>query len=379
MRILQVVPGIGEEASGPSYSVPALSAALAANESISLQLHALKPSPAGSLSIEAVFHESIPLIPRLGISPKMRKALEKAVRSADIIHNHSLWMMPNIYPGDAVRGSNTRLLTSPRGTLSPWALSRSKYTKILMWHLFQKRTLQMSDCIHATSEAELTEIRAIGLRNPVAVIPNGIDLPAGGPPNKLGQRSRQLLFLGRVHPKKGLEDLLYAWRAVQNRFPEWELVIAGPGNPSYLSHLNRLHDSLRLTRCKFVGPVYGQAKWATFGNAELFVLPTRSENFGMAVAEALAAGVPALVSHGAPWRGLEDHDCGWWVPHGTQHLSKALLTAMAMSPVSLQAMGRRGRAWMASEYSWSSVGRMMLATYHWLLGGGIPPQWVYLH
>ena len=170
--------------------------------------------------------------------------------------------------------------------------------------------------------------------------------------------------------------LLPAWRAVQGRFPRWRLQIVGPDNGGYLAKMRRLAGELRLERIEFSGALFGGQKWQAYGEADLFVLPTYSENFGMSVAEALAAGTPAIVTKGAPWPGLEKHGAGWWVDIGVDPLVACFEDALCRSPDNLGEMGRRGRNWMEAEYSWSQVSRQMAETYRWILKGGSTPKWV---
>jgi glycosyltransferase involved in cell wall biosynthesis len=214
----------------------------------------------------------------------------------------------------------------------------------------------------------------MGFLQPVAVIPNGIDIPALVP--KQPGSYRTLLFLGRLHQSKGLDLLLPAWRAVQERFSDWRLVIAGPDNGGYLGKMQGLAAQLQLQRIEFVGAMKGRQKWEAYQAADLFVLPSYSENFGMTVAEALASGVPAIVSKGAPWERLEKKKSGWWVDIGIDPLVNCLEEALTQTPDTLAEMGHRGRAWMQTEFSWERVGAMMSQTYGWILNGGTRPEWV---
>jgi glycosyltransferase involved in cell wall biosynthesis len=238
----------------------------------------------------------------------------------------------------------------------------------------QKPALTATACFHATAESEYEDIRRMGFRQPVAIIPNGVDIPPFAP--KQGGISRTLLFLGRVHPSKGLDMLLPAWQAVQDRSPNWRLVIAGPDNGGYLIKMQHLAAQLHLKRIEFVGALKGRQKWEAYGEADIFVLPTYSENFGMTVAEALAAGVPAIVSKGAPWQGLEQRRAGWWIDIGLEPLVTCLNHALSQTPDALAKMGQRGRDWMLTEFSWEQVGAMMDQTYRWILSGGTKPDWV---
>ena len=313
---------------------------------------------------------------RLGVSPRMRRWLEYEAGSGgtDIIHNHGLWMMPNVYSGRVHRNRSCRLVVSPRGTLSRWAFGRNRFQKEIFWRLLQRPAVAAAACFHATAESEVEDIRRVGFKQPICILPNGIDLPPLEQGSDGGRR--QLLFLGRIHPVKGVDILLRAWHAVEHRFPEWELHVAGPDNRGYLAEMQALAAELRLERLVFRGPLYGDEKWQAYRKASLFVLPTHSENFGITVAEALAAGIPAIVTRGAPWAGLVQHGAGWWIEIGVDPLVECLEQALSASSQRLLEMGRAGHTWMNRDFSWEHIGTKMLETYHWLLEGGTPPQWV---
>lgn len=375
MRLIHIVSSISEEAAGPSYSVVRLCKALI-EEGRDVTLAVLEGAPMAS-PLRFVRGFPLGLGPRrLGRSPKMHRWLTEQARSqaVDIIHNHGLWMMPNVYPGMVAKQHNLPSVISPRGMLTAWAMQNGSVVKRLFWPLVQKPALTATTCFHATARSEYEDIRRMGFRQPVAVIPNGIDIPDDVTKQRSGLRT--LLFLGRVHPKKGLDMLLPAWKAVQDRFSDWRLSIAGPDNDGYLAQMQHLAQRLQLKRTEFVGAVRGEAKWDAYRNAELFVLPTYSENFGMAVAEALASGVPAIVSKGAPWGDLDKKAAGWWIDIGLDPLVSCLEGALAQVPDTLNEMGQRGRNWMEKEFSWDRLGLQMDETYRWILDGGSKPEWV---
>lgn len=375
MRIIHVVPAITNEASGPSYSVVRLCESLIeARQNVTLAAldWASMPSPPPCLKTFRLGWGPR----RLGRSPAMKRWLTEQAesKSVDLIHNHSLWMMPNVYPGQAARRHGIPLVVSPRGTLSEWAMQSGSAVKKAFWPL-QHPALAGAACLHATAAAEYDDIRRMGFRQPVAIIPNGIDIPELQP--KAEKDYRTLLFLGRVHPVKGLDMLLPAWRVVQDRFPDWHLKIVGPDNRGHLGEMRRLASELLLERIEFSGGLFGAQKWQAYRDADLFVLPTYSENFGMSVAEALAAGTPTIVSKGAPWSGLDTRKAGWWIDIGIDPLVACLEQALAESSNSLTAMGLRGRDWMEEEYSWMHVGRQMVETYYWIVGEGSKPSCVH--
>ncbi|MER8715603.1 glycosyltransferase [Mesorhizobium sp. M0965] len=323
---------------------------------------------------------SVPSIRRLAMSRSLSFGLGVLARDAAVIHNHGLWMMPNVASGIVSSREGLPLVISPHGMLGPGALQFSRWKKRLFWYLFQKAAAAGCACWHATSEKELEDIRSFGLRAPVAVIPNGIDdiLPAGKPHLRRDPGTRTLLFLGRLHPKKGVDSLLRVWSGICSEFPDWQLEIAGPLDNSYAAAYEKFVREMAVPRVKFTGAKFGQERLEAYQEADLFVLPTLDENFGMTVAEALVCGKPVVCSRGAPWPELVSRGCGWWPEIGDSSLEQALRNAMCLSTDKLAKMGQRGRSWMLNDYRWNSISDRMLSVYSWLLGGGSRPDCVVL-
>jgi glycosyltransferase involved in cell wall biosynthesis len=372
-----IVPTINNEASGPSYSVTSLCRALI-SAGQPTKLAVLEPLPeSDALGFAHAFPYGVGP-KRLGISPRMKRWLRAEAQSgrSQILHNHSLWMFPNLYPALAVKGTSCKLVISPRGTLSDWALGNSALFKKALWPLLVGPIMRGATAFHATADTEYEDIRRLGFKQPVAVIPNGVDIP--DLKVKPSKPVRDLLFISRIHPKKGIDNLLRAWARTQDRFADWQLVVAGPDNGGYLEKMKRLSRELRLKRCEFPGPLYGDDKLQAYRDADLYVLPTHSENFGMTVAEALAAGTPAIVTKGAPWAGLEREGAGWWTDIGVDPLVAALEEAFSMPADGLEVKGQRARDWMARDFSWEKIAENMAIYYGWIAGGGKVPPFVYV-
>lgn len=285
----------------------------------------------------------------------------------DVIHIHGTWSPILAIVSYIAYLKGIPFVISPHGCLEPWALQHRGLKKKLALSLYQKRIFLKASMIFATAEQELESIRRLGIKTPVAVVPNGVDMPSVGgiSRNTAVNGHRKILFLSRIHPKKGLRDLVAAWAQV--RQPGWRVIIAGPDEEGHLDQIRLQIDSLGLGGdFEFPGLVTGDRKEALFANADLFVLPTYSENFGIAVAEALARGVPVITTKGAPWRDIEEWNCGWWVQPGVEGVAGALAVAMKTSHEELNQMGQRGINLVKAKYSWNKIGGLALQCYRWM-------------
>jgi glycosyltransferase involved in cell wall biosynthesis len=228
--------------------------------------------------------------------------------------------------------------------------------------------------LHATSNSEATNLRHFFPDLPIAMIPLGIDLPPNSIFNSpLPEKPKKtILFLSRIHEKKGLLNLVEAWARVQPR--NWELIIAGPNEKGYQGTIEKRIQDLKLTdTVSFLGEVVGYSKWELYRQADVFVLPTLSENFGIVVAEALACATPVITTKGAPWSELDTHRCGWWIEIGVTPLVETLQEAMLLSDEQRKEMGQRGRMLIESKYTWQQTTKQMLEVYRWVLDGGKRP------
>ncbi|MNZ29397.1 GDP-mannose-dependent alpha-(1-2)-phosphatidylinositol mannosyltransferase [compost metagenome] len=292
----------------------------------------------------------------------------------DIVHVHGVWSPILAAATYMATSRGIRLVVSPHGCLEPWALGHRKFKKRIALALYQRRILKNSSMLIATAKQELESIRRLGILNPVAVLPNGVDLNFSRVERSSGF-PRNILFLSRVHPVKGVKDLILAWKKV--RQPGWKIIIAGPDE---LGHTEELKALIRAEELEldfeFLGLVVGEKKERCFAEADLFVLPTYSENFGIAVAEALARGVPVITTTGAPWEELVVHDCGWWVRPGVEGISSALASAMSVSRSALAEMGERGMRLVEENYSWAKIGRSALGASEWVIAHNETPPFI---
>lgn len=378
LKVCHVVPSINIEVGGPAVSVPGMVNAL--NR---------KGLPAHLVTLDYRRHG-----PQAAIDPPMLHSrtagpLCRMLRGFDLllagmikrlepelIHNHGLWMWPNYVARKAATSLRVPLIISPRGMLEGWSLNHRPWRKWLVGRLFERSNLTSAAGFHATSESELEAIRRAGLTQPVAVIPNGIDDPLADAatresltqwlPELAGKR--WCVFLGRLHAKKGLDTLVEVWGRLHDQHENWHLVIAGPDLNGYRRELEKqIIDRQLSASVTIAGMVAGQRKNGLLAESDLFVLPTHSENFGVAVGETLAAGTPAIVSKGAPWQALEATQSGWWVDHGEGPLEEAMRVAMALPKDSLRSMGQSGRFHILQHYGWESLAERMAAFYQALL------------
>jgi glycosyltransferase involved in cell wall biosynthesis len=260
--------------------------------------------------------------------------------------------------------------------LDPWARDRSRLKKKLVRYWFENAHLFGASCLRATAEMEAEHFRSFGLRNPIAIVPNGVEVPDILPP-KAADGRRRLLFLSRVHPKKGLPLLLHAWARIEPKRPEWELVIAGPDEVGHTAEIKALARNLGLKQVLWRDAVNGAEKSILYRSADAFILPTHAENFGLVIAEALAHEVPVITTRNAPWQGLTEQGCGWWIPLDEAHLFAAMAEATSQPRSALHEMGVRGRKWMQRDFGWDGVAEEMQSVYDWVVGVSPRPECVY--
>lgn len=282
----------------------------------------------------------------------------------DVVHVNCCWMPQSAWTQKWAQQAGYRVVLSPHGMLEPWIMARHYWTRKVpaLW-LYQKQAVIKADYLHATADCEKENLLRLGYNNRIEVIANGIDVDSI-PLKHTWERKKQILFLSRIHVKKGIEFLLEAIAALKNQLDGYTVRIVGEGDEKYIRQLQERVQQLGITEMiNFYGGVYGNQKWELFHEADLFVLPTYSENFGIVVAEALACGTPVLTTKGTPWTELESEHCGWCVEIGTKPIYIALECFLKLTVEELKDMGICGRNLIENKYSIVKISQKMMDLY----------------
>jgi poly(glycerol-phosphate) alpha-glucosyltransferase len=316
----------------------------------------------------------------LGYSPTLLGCMRNA--RPDILHHHGLWMYTSL-ASFRLASASVREIISPHGMLDPWALRNSVWKKRIVGALFEQSHLRAAHCIHALCAPELEAVRAFGLSNPVCVIPNGISLPHhqatddGGAFDPRTER-RIVLYLGRIHPKKGLHTLLDAWANAMQRCPRvaqaWTLCIAGwEAQSGYERELRAQASALSIAEnVTFLGPLFGRDKVTALRNAAAFVLASVSEGMPMAVLEAWAYHLPVIMTRECNLTEGFAVEAALEADSSAQSLADALIKLFSMTDSERAQMGMRGRRLVESKYTWENAAGQLRSVYEWLLGASRP-------
>ena len=321
----------------------------------------------------------------LGRSIVMRKGLRVAPRP-DIVHLHGTWLRAMYYGAVEAKRRDAPYLIEMMGMYEPYGLQQKWARKRFARLWFQDAIVRDAACLHVNSESEGKQLRRLGFDAPLAVLPVGVDT------DHIGERRASVspsapwpqvdhrpfvLYLARVHPKKGVEILLEAWARVAPLRSDFLLVVAGTGTSDYLAHCKGLAERLGVAASVlWVGQISDDEKWLAYANAELYVLPTFSENFGNSVAEALACGTPVLTTIGTPWQILADSGCGWVIRPEAATLAETLQQALSLSSSQRRAMGAAGRKLVEERFSLRAVITQLEEVYRWLIRSGPVPSCV---
>jgi glycosyltransferase involved in cell wall biosynthesis len=309
---------------------------------------------------------AVPAFYRLRWSPGLGRALEERIGQFDLLHLHSVFVWPIWAGANAARRSRVPYVLSPRGMLVKDLIRRkSRWAKTAWINLVERRNLAGAAAVHVTSQAEADALRELALPvTRVVDIPNGVDVPPG---ERAGtEAGPQLLFLGRINWKKGLDRLVRALAHV----PGAQLAIVGNDEENYAGELRRIVAQAGVgERVRFLPPAYGAEKWQLLRSARCFVLPSYSENFGNAVLEAMAAGCPVVVTPEVGVAELVRRSGAGLVTDGEPAALARALQQVLGDPAASEAMGRAG-CLAARDYDWDSVARRMADMYRSILAQG---------
>ena len=357
MVILHYIPSLAASAGGVASYLSALSAELGKLVDLHIATH-----DEGAKEVEihnAVVHR----IPPGWLCYFSAKELLKELRP-DVVHINGCWQPQLLFFQRAAQSLQIPIILSSHGMLEPWILKRHYWTR--KWpaiQLYQRGLVKRADYLHATADTEKDNLLRLGWNASITVIPNAVSIEEL-PLKENWKIKRRIVFMSRLHVKKGLELLFEALSHLKPDLDSYEVIIAGEGEPDYVETLKKAAISFGLSEVvKFIGGVYGAEKVCLLQSADFFVLPTYSENFGIVVAEALACGTPVITTHGTPWKVLEENECGWYIPVGVNALKKTLREAISVTEETIERMGRNGRTLIEERFATSIVAGKFVEQY----------------
>jgi glycosyltransferase involved in cell wall biosynthesis len=381
-RWLQVLSHTDPRYGGLSSVVPSLGRQIARNQRFDLRVAAFCERdehhyPAGYDQHNLTFWPA-------GRGPwlktkQLRQSFADELRRADGIHIHGLWEQSTAVAARTARSLGKPYILSAHGMLEPWALANKRLKKLVYATLVEHNNVSRAACLHALTRAEVDHFISFGARSPIAVIPNGVEVPRTKDaslflnhfPELKGKRI--ILFLARLHPKKGLDLLFNAWKALATTWPEAHLVIAGPDFEGTRANLERLTSFHRLEhQILFAGMLNEPMKWSALAAAECFVLPSYSEGLSVGVLEAMGMGAPVIITEPCNMPEVQDHQAGWLIQANLRQLTEALDQFLRNTDLQNRGLGSNGARFVASRCNWSTIATQMADIYLWLQGGPIP-------
>ena len=381
MRVLQVAASLADEWGGPTATIAGLTTALE-SKGVECTVFAAKGKRVGTevVALGAVRSRLFPTGSLAGLwtgyARGMAASMRRELPDYDLVHVHELWHYPGFAAYRAARGVGKPYIVSLHGGLAPWALGHKVLRKRLYMKAVQRRVLDSADSIHAMTSGEAQQVRDMGITTPVSVVPNGIpseafdDLPAGCGAVGLNARldgKQVVLYLGRIHPGKGLDILARAFGEIASARGDVCLVIAGPDEGGYKPQVEAaLLEAGVSDNTVWTGMLTGSDKRAAFSSADVFVLPSYSEGFSIAVLEAMASGLPVVISRQCYFPEVADHEAGLVVETNVRQVADALAYLLE-HPDEGRAMGERGRQSVRDSYTWEAVAEKMIGLYERVL------------
>ena len=363
MKVIHYIPSIDRMAGGISTYMQVLAKPLGTMAEVHIMTHASEnPLPMENCKV----HDIPRYRPFSGVWKKAVVDLLDSVRP-DIVHVNCCWTPDCAMIQRLAQKRGYKVVLTPHGMLEPWIIKRHYWTRKVpaLW-LYQKAAVQRADCVQATAESERDNLLKLGYNSNIKVVRLGIDAD-GIEMKKSWKKTRQILFLSRVHVKKGINFLVEAADVLRNELQGYKILVAGEGDADYVEAMKRmicdrgLQDIVQL-----IGGVYGDEKWRLFQTSDFFVLPTHSENFGLAIAESLASGTSVVTTVGTPWSDLNSSEAGAWIEIGTEPLVETLRRFLSLSEDELETMGRNGRRLIETKYSAHVMAEQMMEVYNGL-------------
>lgn len=387
INIYQTINDLNYKSGGPSQTVFNLSKQL--NKFLNLKIITNNSSDFSNYLnnnklevLESSFHKKLNLFNNLKLN-SLLYGLD--LRKNTIFHDNGIWLPFNNTISRFCLKKNIPSVISTHGMLEPWSMENKNLKKKIAWAIYQYKNLKCTNVIHATSEMEARNILKFNFGVPVAVIPNGIRMPEKEELDKnynienLGIKydgRKIMLFTGRIHPKKGLLNLLKAWLKSSKYLSKWRLIIAGFNEDNHLKELTEFSKKNKLDKSiDFLGPLIGDDLVNIYRNADIFILPTHSENFGLVVAEALSYGLPTITTQGTPWSILELEKAGWWCKPTIEDISNKLEIASNLNNVDYFNMSKNAFR-VSKNYNWEDISLSFYDLYQWILGSKKKPDFV---
>jgi glycosyltransferase involved in cell wall biosynthesis len=376
MKILHTIPSMGINSGGPASST-FLTVKGLRNKDVTAKIVTYQISGKSDklISSENFIHTLPPVNNKFAYSRYFKTFLLQNSKEYDIFHAQSVWLYPTCITAKIARKLNKPYIITPRGMLYPQDLANGKLRKSIFLKLFLQNDLQKANCIHATCMEEMRYLRDSGIKTPVAVIPNPVDTADMESP--VAKTKLRAGYLGRVHPRKNIERIIYAWNMLKNSVNDGELIIIGDGDKQYLDFLKRETKRLQLNNVIFTGFLSGDEKEKALNSLSFLVVTSDFENFGNIVTEALVKGIPVISSKGTPWQELNSHRCGWWIDNDVDTVANTLNKAIILPEEEYRQMGMRGQKLIKENYSVETVAQKMKQLYCWILQKGEKPEFVY--
>lgn len=319
---------------------------------------------------------------QLEFSFEVKKALETHVPRYDVIHIHGLWQFPLSYAAHLAKRLRIPYVYQVYGMLDPWPLSQRTWQKQIYASICERKNLNGASAIICVMPEEKTYVQRFGVSAPVRIIPNGFNpqflnkVPPRGQSRKrfgIGDNETVILFIGRIHPKKGIELLIEAFAKIPAAKTSARLVIAGPEEDKvYAERLRaRAKELLVPERVLFVGPVFGDEKESLFADSDIFGFSTRDEACSLALLEAMGHGLPAVVTHESYFHEVETERAGIMTAYEAGAFSKALET-LVNEPGKRVEMGKNAKRLILERYTWEKIGNNLIQLYEDVFNQKVP-------